>query len=317
MKLHLGAELARLVSRMVESYAADERTQHIDRDYLPSRDRAVAICDLLLQLTYPGGFGRRGLTAHNISFHVGELLPRLWEILCEEIAHCFLHELERDGKLPADMGGCYADAARIATGFVERMPEVRSLLALDVQAHFDGDPAAQSTTEVILAYPGMLAITIHRYAHELYAAKVPKLPRIMSEHAHRLTSIDIHPGAKIGKSFCIDHGTGVVIGETTEIGDNVKIYQGVTLGAISIPKDERGRAIRGRKRHPTIGNNVTIYANAIILGGLTYIGDGAIIGGSVFLTKSVQPGYRVALSSPTLIMRGPLDDDPFAGDYVI
>jgi serine O-acetyltransferase len=179
------------------------------------------------------------------------------------------------------------------------------MLADDVQAHYDGDPAAGSTTEVILAYPGMLAITIHRYAHELYLLGVPKMPRIMSEYAHRRTGIDIHPGAKIGRCFCIDHGTGVVIGETAEIGDSVKMYQGVTLGALSFPRDDRGRVIRGCKRHPTIGNKVTIYANAIVLGGQTVIGDGAVIGGSVFITKSVAPGHQVAISPPVLKVRPP------------
>ncbi|MBI5865934.1 MAG: serine acetyltransferase, partial [Planctomycetes bacterium] len=178
-------------------------------------------------------------------------------------------------------------------------------LAFDVQAHYDGDPAAQSTTEIILAYPGMLAITIHRYAHILYNLDVPKLPRVLSEWAHRRTGIDIHAGTRIGRSFCIDHGTGVVIGETTTIGDNCKIYQGVTLGALSFPKDERGRIIRGHKRHPTIGNNVTIYANAIVLGGDTVIGDGAVIGGSVFLTQSVAPGHQVAINPPVLRVRAP------------
>src|SRR5262249_15261021 len=156
--------------------------------------------------------------------------------------------------------------------FVERMPAVRAMLADDVQAAYDGDPAASGPAEIILAYPGVLAITIHRYAHELYTLNIPLMPRIMGEHMHIMTGIDIHPGAQIGRSFFIDHGTGVVIGETAVIGQNVKIYQGVTLGALSFPKDERGRLIRGHKRHPTVGNNVTIYANAIVLGGNTELG---------------------------------------------
>jgi serine O-acetyltransferase len=315
---HLGEALPRHVERLVASYLADERTHHIDRDYLPSRARAHELCDLLLQLTYPGGFGRRGLTRHNIAYHVGELLPRLWEDLRDEIAHCILHELEREGRLTAERGETYAKASAIATAFIERMPKVREMLNADVQAHYDGDPAAQSTTEIVLAYPGMLAITIHRYSHELYRADVPKLPRILSEHAHRLTGIDIHPGAAIGRSFCIDHGTGVVIGETSEIGSNVKIYQGVTLGALSFPRDEKGRVIRGRKRHPTIGNNVVIYANAIILGGETVIGDGAIIGGSVFVTQSVAPGFQVSLTPPVLKVRPPKNEQlDGSADWVI
>jgi serine O-acetyltransferase len=302
---HLGPQLTTLVDRVVANYLADERTHHIDREYLPSIARAIEINELLLQLTYPGGYGRRGLTAHNIRFHVGELLPRLWEHLRDEIFQCICHEHERENTLPSDLQPQYAAASTHATRFIERIPETRAMLTLDVQAHYDGDPAAQSTTEVILAYPGMLAITIQRYAHILYEIGVPKLPRIMSEWAHRQTGIDIHPGAQIGKSFCIDHGTGVVIGETAIIGDNCKIYQGVTLGALSFPKDERGRILRGYKRHPTLGNNVTIYANAIVLGGDTKIGDGAVIGGSVFLTYSVAAGHQVSITPPLLKVRPP------------
>lgn len=317
--IHLGEALPKLVDRIVQSYEQDERIQHIDRDYLPSPDRALRICELLLQLTYPGGYGRRGLTRHNIRYHVGELVPLAWELLRDEIFHCHCHEIEREGALPDDLSASHALACRQATEFFDKIPETRAALAEDVQAHYDGDPAAGSTTEVVLSYPGMLAITIHRYAHTLYQLGVPKLPRIMSEWAHRQTGIDIHPGAKIGRSFCIDHGTGVVIGETAEIGDFVKIYQGVTLGALSIPKDDRGRAIRGRKRHPTIGNNVTIYANAIILGGDTTIGDGAVVGGSVFLTHSVAPGHQVSLTPPLLRVRPPKKPkgDDFGGDWVI
>lgn len=313
----LGERLAEHVSRIVGSYKTDERTHHIDGRFLPSRERIVRICDLLLELTYPGGYGRRDLTSHNIAYHVGELTSRLYELLRDEVAHCLLHELERVGKLDSDAGESQRRAAKLAEDFLRAIPEIRGLLALDVQAHYDGDPAAQSTTEIVLSYPGMLAVSIHRYAHALYKADVPKLPRIMAEHAHRLTGIDVHPGATIGKSFCIDHGTGVVIGETSHIGDNVKIYQGVTLGALSFPKDERGRVIRGRKRHPTIGNNVTIYANAIILGGETVVGDGAVIGGSVFVTQSVAPGYQVAITPPVLKVRPPRGASDYVPDWAI
>ncbi len=319
---HLGEQLGPLVDRVVASYLADERTHHIDREYLPSIERAVRINELLLQITYPGGFGRRGLTSHNVRYHVGELLPQLWEHVRDEIYHCLCHEKERDGTLGGDRATVYKSASDFATQFVERIPETREMLTLDVQAHYDGDPAAQSTTEVILAYPGMLAITIHRYAHILYGLGVPKLPRLLSEWVHGQTGIDIHPGAQIGRSFCIDHGTGVVIGETAIIGDNCKIYQGVTLGALSFPKDERGRIIRGYKRHPTLGNNVTIYANAIVLGGDTKLGDGAVVGGSVFLTNSVAPGYQVSITPPELKMRPPRkqrkkEDEAHEADWVI
>jgi len=307
---HLGEQLPRLVERIVASYFSDARTQYIDRDYLPARRAIIEICNLLLELTYPGFVGRRGLTRHNISYHVGELLPKLWELLVEQIAQCLCHAQEcgctgGPGARTATTDDCQQRARELASAFVEEIPAVRARLAEDVQAAYDGDPAATSTAEVILAYPALLAITIYRYAHELYRLDVPLMPRIMTEHAHYLTGIDIHPGARIGRYFFIDHGTGVVIGETTDIGDHVKIYQGVTLGALSFPKDERGRLIRGHKRHPTVGNHVTIYANATVLGGQTRIGDGAIIGGSVFLTRDVEPGHQVSISPPVLKVRPP------------
>ncbi len=303
---HLGDALPRLVSRIVESYFSDARTRHIDREYLPSREVIIEVCDMLLELTYPGYIGRKGLTRHNIAFHVGELLPRLWDHLTNQITQCLCHEEEAVG--PADNPSravCRDRAADLASRFVERIPDVRALLAEDVQAAYDGDPAASSTSEVILAYPAILAITIYRYAHELYQMDVPLMPRIMTEHAHYLTGIDIHPGARIGRYFFIDHGTGVVVGETTDIGEHVKLYQGVTLGALSFPKDERGRLIRGHKRHPTVCDNVTIYANAIVLGGETTLGAGSVIGGSVFLTRSVDPGHQVAITPPVLKVRPP------------
>ncbi len=307
----LGEELPLLVSRIVKSYFSDDRTQHIDREYLPSRAATIEVCDLLLELTYPGYHGRTGLTRHNISFHVGELLPRLWELLADQIQQCLCHRYEshRDEDQQSEFP-CRDEAGRRASEFVDQIPQLRAQLAEDVQAAYDGDPAATCTAEVILSYPAILAITIHRYAHVLYQMNVPLMPRIMSEHAHLLTGIDIHPGAKIGRNFFIDHGTGVVIGETTEIGDNVKIYQGVTLGALSFPKDERGRVIKGYKRHPSVGNNVTIYANAIVLGGETKLGDGAIIGGSVFLTRDVDAGHQVSITPPVLKVRPPRKPSP-------
>jgi serine O-acetyltransferase len=318
---HLGESLPPLVEHIVDSYLSDDRIHCIDKEFLPSRDAAARICDLLLELSYPGYFGRQGLTRHNIAYHVGELVPRLWEELLAVITQSLRHRDECHEDRPENPRSSAADAAELATGFVERIPDVRARLAADVQAHYDGDPAATGTSEILLAYPGMLAISLYRYAHELHTLGVPYVPRIMTEHAHRLTGIDIHPGARIGRSFCIDHGTGVVIGETTDIGDNVKLYQGVTLGALSFPKDERGRLIRGQKRHPTIGNGVTIYANATVLGGDTIIGDGSVIGGGVFLTRSVAPGHVVSVAPPLLRVRPPresseaLEQQPL--DYAI
>jgi serine O-acetyltransferase len=181
---------------------------------------------------------------------------------------------------------------------LEKIPEIRQMLSGDIEAAYGGDPAAVSAEEVILSYPCVLAITTYRIAHELYLRGVPLIPRIMSENVHSLTGIDIHPGARIGKNFFIDHGTGVVIGETTEIGENVKMYQGVTLGALSFPKDEKGHVIKGRKRHPTIGNNVVIYSGATLLGPDAVIGDNVVIGGNVWITSPVPSNTRITIAQP-------------------
>jgi serine O-acetyltransferase len=194
-------------------------------------------------------------------------------------------------------------AAEVAERFIQRLPELRRLLSLDVQAAYEGDPAAIHPDETIFCYPGIDAVFAHRVAHEFYAQGVPLLPRIIQEMAHSRTGIDINPGAKIGESFFIDHGGAVVIGETTVIGDQVRVYQGVTLGAKSIEKDAHGRVVKGMKRHPTIGDRVTIYAGAVILGGDTAIGDDCIIGGGVFVTESVPAGHVVRPRDPELILR--------------
>jgi serine O-acetyltransferase len=308
-----------LVSRIVDSYLKDTRTTHIGRGYLPSHSEIVRAIELLLEISYPGYYGRQNLSEKNVPFHVGELVPRLGQTLYMQIflALCHLNELE--GKYDPDRGPEQAlpvdtEARKLTQEFLERIVSVRGMLSHDVQAAFDGDPAAPNNDEIILSYPGLLAITVYRYAHELFEMKVPLLPRVMAEWAHRETGIDIHPGATIGKSFFIDHGTGVVIGETAEIGDNVKVYQGVTLGALSFLKDERGRMVRGYKRHPTVRNNVTIYANAIILGGDTVLGEGSTIGGSTFLTSSVPAGCMVTVSPPELTVRPPKSSQQAAGN---
>lgn len=209
-------------------------------------------------------------------------LEAIYERLAEQIglAEAFIH----DSAL---------NASEEAERFVNRLPDIKSALLKDAEALYEGDPAATSVAEVILSYPGFLAIAVYRIAHELYVRKIPILPRIMTEYAHEKTGIDIHAGATIGEYFFIDHGTGIVIGETTTIGNRVKIYQGVTLGAKSFELDENGNPVKGIKRHPNIGNNVIIYANATILGGSTKIGDGSVIGGNVWLTHSVEPNSTV------------------------
>jgi serine O-acetyltransferase len=298
----LNKQLPGVVDAMVKSTIGEPRMQHLNRVFLPNRDEIIKGIGLLRQMVYPGYFGQQVLTSQNISYRIGELVIDLTEILYDQVRCCLRYRRQIPG---ADGDSdqcdeCDKQAADIVARFFERLPAVRALLSEDVQAAFDGDPAAQSTDETIFCYPGLLAITVQRLAHEFYGQEVPLLPRIMTEYAHGLTGIDIHPGAKLGRRFFIDHGTGIVIGETTEIGDNVKIYQGVTLGALA---PAFGQLLRGQKRHPTIHNDVTIYAGATILGGSTVIGEGCTIGGNVFITASVPKFNQVTADPPHLKYR--------------
>jgi serine O-acetyltransferase len=270
---------------------------HIDPDRrLPSRKVVLRVLENLSAVLYPGFFGVQHLTRENVEYHVGALLDDIAADLYEQVVLAYHFETP-DEEPPAGTNGAGERIARLADSAVERflarLPVLRRLLLLDVQAAMDGDPAARSFAEIIFSYPGFEAITIQRIAHELWELRVPLLPRIMTELAHSRTGIDIHPGARIGESFFIDHGTGVVIGETAVLGRNVKIYQGVTLGALSFSKDESGRLVRGTKRHPTLCDNVVVYAGATILGGGTVIGEGAVIGGNTWVVESVPPGERV------------------------
>lgn len=296
-------ELSELVDAIVESYRSDPRAHHIGRRFLPSRDEIIEIAELLLQLVYPGYFGRQGLSEENIAYHVGELVSTLRDKLRRQIELCLCYARECEGHAQRPPPELEAEAVRLASTFLARIPEVRAILITDVQAAYDGDPAATNLDEIILAYPGLLAITIYRFAHELHRMGIALMPRIMTEWAHAITGADIHPGATIGPGFFLDHATGAVVGETTRIGKNVKLYQGVTLGALSHPRDERGRVIREEQRHPTVQDGVTIYANATVLGGETVVGEGAVVGGSVFLTRSIPPRSRVVLRPEELPLR--------------
>ncbi|MHC4715959.1 MAG: serine O-acetyltransferase [Planctomycetota bacterium] len=300
MKQPMDRELDKLTDAIIASYHAAKRTQRIGSAFLPSRDAIVEIIGELRQLVFPGFFGKLALTRANVRYHVGDLLVRLGRRLAEQIFQCLLYGAAREGN--GEEPDC-RQADTMARRFLRRIPHIRDMLALDAQAAYDGDPAAKSVDEVIYCYPGFYAITVYRLAHELLRLGVPLMPRIMAEHAHSVTGTDIHPGAQIGKSFFIDHATGVVIGETSRIGDNAKIYHGVTLGALSFPKDERGRIIKGLQRHPTLGDRVTIYPNATILGGATVIGSGATIGGNTYITESVPPNTVVGHKRPELSVR--------------
>lgn len=295
----LDKELVRLTEQLLDSYRREKSTHRIGETVLPTRGKIVEVLEKIRQLVFPGYFGQKQLTEQNIRFHAGNLLGQVAKDLAEQILGC-LCSANCSCRLPGQAQKCRRKAQKITGSFIEKIPQIRKMLAADAQAFYDGDPAAKSIDEIIYCYPGFYAVSVYRIAHEILLLNVPLMPRIMAEYAHSLTGTDIHPGAKIGARFFIDHATGVVIGETTTIGDNVKIYQGVTLGAKSFPKDERGRVIRGHKRHPTIENDVTIYPGATILGGDTVIGKGATVGGNVYVTESIQSGRLVKQEDPKL-----------------
>ncbi len=291
-------DLTPLVNAIVDSYQAQPLTRHVDASSLPSRDEIIELTKLLRELLFPGFFGKQNLTTHNLPYHVGELVGNIHDRLLDQIRAAIRHEHQRrHGTACAD---CDATAEAITREFLGTIPRLRAILATDVQAAFDGDPAAASHDEIVFSYPGFFAITVNRFAHELFLLQVPLIPRIMTEYAHSRTGIDIHPGATLGEYFFIDHGTGVVIGETTTIGNRVKIYQGVTLGALST---RGGQSLRGHKRHPTLEDEVTVYSGASILGGETVIGTGATINGNTFITQSVPPHTRVSVKNPELQYR--------------
>lgn len=281
-----GDKLDILKTELVESYKLGGGVNHIGGPSLPSRESIQKILLTIESLMFPGFQSDENIDECILQYRTSEKLNLLYKDLYNEIkkASCFkLHKIKT-----CNCVECSYSAKASTESFLVKLTEIRSKLLLDAEAALAGDPAAYSMEEIILSYPGLKAVTIYRIAHEIYKAGIPILPRMMGEHAHSITGIDIHPGATIGDSFFIDHGTGVVIGETTVIGDHVKIYQGVTLGALSVKKEEANI-----KRHPTIGNDVTIYAGATILGGETVVGDNSTIGGNVWIVKSVEPNSKI------------------------
>lgn len=286
-----------LVAEILDSYQKYPDTCSINTRNRLNKNIIIDILEEIRSIVFPGFFEVKNLNRDSIEYHVGELLEDIHYRLKKQVTKALYHTEEKDIR-ESDV---QRKAEEIVKAFLARIPALREVLATDVQAAYDGDPAAFNTDEVIFSYPGVYAITVNRIAHELHVLGVPLIPRIMTEHAHTLTGIDIHPGATIGKYFFIDHGTGVVIGETTEIGDRVKIYQGVTLGALST---RGGQSLRSKKRHPTIEDNVTVYSGASILGGETVIGEGASIGSNAFVTSSVPAGTRVSIKNPELQFKG-------------
>ncbi len=299
-------QLPALTNRIVETYREINTIHHLGHCPLPNVDAVIEIGQDLKEILYPGYRKREGLQFGNVVYHVGDLIHGLHDRLSQQITRALRHEYRLRKGLHCGEDreqNLEASGQEISLAFLETIPKLRHTLAQDVQAAYDGDPAAGSLDEIIFCYPGLEAITVYRMAHELHALHVPLIPRMLTEWAHSRTGIDIHPGAKIGPSFFIDHGTGVVIGETTDIADHVKLYQGVTLGALSFPKDEAGNLIRNSKRHPTIERGVVIYANATVLGGTTVIGANSVVGAGVSIYRSVPPNTKVTVEEPSLQFR--------------
>ena len=293
MNSYSADKIKKVTSDLIKNHGECELINKECAKPLPNRDAIIEVIRELRKVIFPGYFDSTQCTEGLSEFHIGEVLSRTFRILANQIEIAFNYKNEEN--LTREQ--IKEKSEKITTGFYQKLPYIQQLLYKDVQAFYDGDPAAKSKEEIIFSYPGLVAIYVYRISHVLYCANVPFIPRIMSEYAHSRTGIDINSGAVIGEYFFIDHGTGIVIGETTVIGDHVKLYQGVTLGAKSFETDENGNPVKGIKRHPNIGNNVVIYANATILGGNTYVGDNCVIGGNVWLTHSVEANQKVYYSA--------------------
>lgn len=294
------SKIPEVVDQLVESCFCDECFEHINADPLPSRQRAIDLIDRCRDILFPGYYRSQDIDQISLKYRVGVEVSTLYDALATEITYSIRHECTRHHR---SCQQCDEQGKQKAFDFISSLVGLRKILATDVRAAYDGDPAVTSYDEVIFCYPGIMAITIYRIAHRLYELGVPILPRMMTEHAHSITGIDIHPGAEIGESFFIDHGTGVVIGQTAVIGDRVKIYQGVTLGALSFKRTDTGELERTGKRHPTLEDDVTVYAGSTILGGDTVIGARSVVGGNVWLTHSIPKDTKVILNPPELVFK--------------
>ena len=290
-------EIESLVDTILVDYKGQRDIDKLELYRQPDRDVVIDIIEKLRRIVFPGYFKDKTYRMYNAKHNLSMLIEDVMYHLSDQLSLVYqgTGETETDAQ-------CHAQET--ALEFFRQIPAVRAMVQTDLQAAYDGDPAATGMAEIIFAYPGLFAITVYRLAHVLYTLNVPMLPRIMTEHAHSITGIDIHPGATVGKYFFIDHGTGIVIGETTVIGDNVKIYQGVTLGALST---RGGQSLRGKRRHPTIEDNVTIYAGASVLGGDTVIGRDSVIGSNAFITKSISPCTTISIKNQELQMKTRVD----------
>ncbi len=294
-----GKEVSAQVDRLVASQKQSDLFHHIGQEPIPSRKAVIGLIGRAFELIYPGYFSPIPIDEEELFRYLTRESTELLSVLSMQIAHAIRHDCIRFGRPCIH---CEEQGYQIGLGFLSYIPTLQQKLSKDVSTAYEGDPAARHFDEVIFSYPGLYAITVYRIAHWLHTQGVPLIPRIMTEYAHSRTGIDIHPGVVIGDNFFMDHGTGIVIGETTRIGNRVRIYQGVTLGALSLSKEEC-ESLRNQKRHPTIEDDVIIYANATILGGNTIIGAGSVIGGNVWLTESVPPGTEVFLEKPKLVFK--------------
>lgn len=306
-------ELPKVINTILSSMEDDRCFAHIGDEPIHFTTSVKEMIDKFREILFPGYFSSEKIDGANIVYHLGQGISQLYDILSEQIIHVLRHDCLRYGHTCSE---CEGSGNAVALKLIQEIPGLRITLAEDIKGAYDGDPAARSHDEVIFSYPGLYAITVYRIAHILFNHGIPQLPRIMTEYAHSLTGIDIHPGAKIGKRFVIDHGTGIVVGETSVIGNNVRIYQNVTIGALSLPPNA-GEKLRGAKRHPTIEDDVIIYSGATILGGDTTIGARSVVGGNVWLTRPIPEDTKVFIESPRLIYKYQENQEEFNYEYQI
>ncbi len=291
--------LDNLVNEICATYDDKTGINHIEGFNLPAEEEILEIISALLEIVFPGFSSKKNYNLNTLKFNIGAITTNLFYQLSDQVERALKFNCKREN---CDDCNYFEDAKKITKEVLSEISNIRAAMKLDVVAAYNGDPAAMSYDEIILSYPGIKAITIQRFAHVLYHHKIPLIPRMMTEFAHRITGIDIHPGAHLGEGVFIDHGTGVVIGETARIGNGVKIYQGVTLGALSFPKNACGVIIKGAKRHPTIEEEVTIYSGATILGDIV-VGANSVIGGNVWLSESVDKGTKIMIEPPKQIVK--------------
>ena len=308
MRNKIETETKDIVVNILKDYQNSRVIDKIDIFDQPDTDVIVDMIDKFLMIIFPGFFRDKLYRFYNMNSRLTVLIEDVMFNLNRQVAIALRQIPGNENKSEKEIE---EEAEGISIEFFQKIPKIREYVETDVEAFFDGDPAAYNKNEIILSYPGLYAITVNRIAHELFLLSVPLIPRIMTEHAHSKTGIDIHPGATIGKYFFIDHGTGIVVGETTIIGDNVKVYQGVTIGALST---RGGQRLKGTKRHPTIEDNVTIYSGASILGGETVIGRGSVIGSNAFITSSVSPETRVSIKNQELNLKSGKKDNVKVND---